>query len=604
MKTFIKRNIFLGTFFGSSIVMLIIAIAASHMMVSSAETIEETSKQHILALSRAAALLATADDLNKFTQAEDMELPEYKELNKKLMEFNDASGTAYTYFLRLVEPENKMQFIVDNSVNTTALREPLMAREEAPDIALSGIPNTVPLGSYSTGWEGYLTAFAPVYYEDGSLSNIVAGVDILDIYIRETQQNIQRLSLLLVFSIIAILGTCLYSLLLYRRKARQALIASEAKSSFLSRMSHEIRTPLNAIMGFCGMAIASDNITKIKDYLRNIDSSSNHLKQIIDDVLDISKIESGKIVLECFPADFPEEINRIENIIRPQTDKKNQKFVIDVGEDVPKFIKYDVVHVRQIVVNLLSNAVKFTPAGGTVKLSVSMSAIKENMCNLLWVVEDTGIGITEEEQQKLFRPFEQADISTTRKYGGTGLGLSISKNLVEIMGGRIQLESSVGNGSRFFFDLWLEISDEHAFIESNNTVKLGEAISLAGKHILVVEDVETNQVIIQDILEKYGAEVKIADNGLEGYNEYTANPDKYSMILMDVQMPVIDGYEATKMIRSSGCERADTIPIIAMTANVYKEDIEKTKACGMNEHIGKPFDLCQIEQVFFALLKE
>ena len=408
----------------------------------------------------------------------------------------------------------------------------------------------------------------------------------------------------MVFSIIAILGACFCSLLLYRRKARQALIASEAKSSFLSRMSHEIRTPLNAIMGFCGMAIASDNITKIKDYLRNIDSSSNHLKQIIDDVLDISKIESGKVVLECFPADFPEEINQIENIIRPQADKKNQKFIIDVGKDVPRFIKYDVIHVRQIVVNLLSNAVKFTPAGGTIKLSVSMSAIKENRCNLLWAVEDTGIGITEEEQQKLFRPFEQADISTTRKYGGTGLGLSISKNLVEIMGGRIQLESSVGNGSKFFFDLWLEIVDEHTFIESNITVKSVEAISLDGKHILVVEDVETNQVIIQDILAKYGAEVKIAGNGLEGYNEYIANPDKYSMILMDVQMPVLDGYEATKMIRSSGCESSGAIPIIAMTANVYKEDVEKTKACGMNEHIGKPFDLSQIEQVFTALLEK
>ena len=604
MKTFIKRNIIWGTFFGSSIVMLIIAVAASQMMVSSAETIEETSKQHILALSRAAALLATADDLNKFTRAEDMELPEYKALNKRLIEFNDASGTEYTYFLRLVENENKMQFIVDNSVDTSALREPLMAREEAPDIALSGIANNVPLGSYSAGWEGYMTAYAPVYYADGSLSNVVAGVDILDIYIRETQQNMQRLSLLLIFSIIAVLGTCLYSLLLYRRKARQALIASEAKSSFLSRMSHEIRTPLNAIMGFCGMSIASDDTAKIKDYLRNIDSSSNHLKQIIDDVLDISKIESGKIVLECFPADFPEEINQIESIIRPQTDKKNQAFVIDVGKDVPKFVKYDVVHVRQVVVNLLSNAVKFTPDGGTVKLSVSMSAIKENRCNLLWVVEDTGIGITEEEQQKLFRPFEQADISTTRKYGGTGLGLSISKNLVEIMGGHIQLESSAGNGSKFFFDLWLEIVDEHTFAESNNTVKSGEALSLAGRHILVVEDVETNQVIIQDILEKYGAEVKIADNGLEGYNEYIANPDKYSMILMDVQMPVLDGYEATKMIRSSGCERADTIPIIAMTANVYKEDVEKTKACGMNGHIGKPFDLRQIEQIFVALLEK
>ena len=228
MKTFIKRNLIWGTFFGSSIVMIIIAIAASIVMVSSAETIEETSKQHILALSRAAALLVTAEDLNKFTKAEDMELPEYIALNEKLREFNNTSGTEYTYFLRLVESENMMQFVIDNSVNTTALSESFVAREEAPDIALSGIANTVPLGSYSEGWEGYMTAYAPIYYSDGSLSNIIAGVDMLDIYIRGTQKNIHRLSMLLVFSIVVVLGTCLYSLLLYRRKAKQALIASEA----------------------------------------------------------------------------------------------------------------------------------------------------------------------------------------------------------------------------------------------------------------------------------------------------------------------------------------------------------------------------------------
>ena len=323
MKMFIKRNFILGAFFGSSIIMLFIAIAASMMMLSSAETIEETSKQHVLALSRAAALLATADELNQFTKAEDMELPKYKEINQRLIEFNDASGTEYTYFLRLVEDANKMQFIIDNSVDTSALREPLLSREEAPDIALLGIPNTVPLGSYSEGWEGYMTAYAPVYYADGSLSNVIAGVDILDIHIRKTQENMHRLSLLLIFSIIAVLGTCLYSLLLYQRKVRQALIASEAKSSFLSRMSHEIRTPLNAIMGFCNMSLASEDMAKIKEHLSNIDFSSKHLKQIIDDILDISKIESGKITLEFFPIAFSEELELIERIIRPQTDKKN-----------------------------------------------------------------------------------------------------------------------------------------------------------------------------------------------------------------------------------------------------------------------------------------
>ena len=603
MKMFIKRNYIWSIFFGSSIVMLIIAIAASMMMLSSAETIEETSQQHLLALSRAAALLVTADDLDQFTEAEDMERPEYEALNNRLIEFNEASGTEYTYFLRLVEDVNLMQFIIDNTVDTTALSVPLLEREEAPDIALSGTPNTVPLGSYSAGWEGYMTAYAPVYYADGRLSNIVAGVDILDIYIREARQNMHRLSLLLVASIVVVLGTCLCSLLLYRRKARQALSASDAKSSFLSRMSHEIRTPLNAIIGFCDMSTASDDMPKVKEYLRNINSSSNHLRQIIDDILDISKIESGKVALEYFPASFSEEFKLIDYIIRPQADKKEQKFIIDIGKDVPEYFKYDVVHVRQVVVNLLSNAIKFTPVGGTIKLSVSLLAVKDNKFNLLWTVEDTGIGITKEEQQKLFHPFEQADISTTRKYGGTGLGLSISKNLVEMLGGHIQIESSAGHGSKFYFDLWLENIDEQVFDKSNNRKKSKGTISLAGKHILVVEDIDTNQIIIEDILTKYGAKVKTSNNGFEGYNEYIANSDKYAMILMDIQMPVLDGYEATKMIRSSDRESAAVIPIIAMTANVYAEDVEKTKNCGMNEHIGKPFDIDQIEQVLIDLFE-
>ena len=604
MKTFFKRNVIWATFFASAIVMLIIASTASKMMIESAEIIEEASRQNLLSLSRAAALLVTADELDQFTTAEDMELEEYQALNRLLIEFNTASGTEYTYFLRLVESENMMQFIIDNSEGTDALSVPLVPREESPDLALLGTPVTVPLGSYSEGWEGYMTAYAPVRYADGRLSNIVAGVDMLDVYIKHAQQNMHTLSIFLICSIIVVLGTCLYSLRLYHRKAKQALIASEAKSSFLSRMSHEIRTPLNAIMGFCSMAIASSEMPEIKEYLTHIDSSSQHLKQIVDDVLDISKIESGKVVLESFPADIFAEIDRISEIIRPQAENKQQTFIIDVGENVPRFVRYDIIHVRQVVVNLLSNAVKFTPEEGTVKLRVSVRTIDEKRCNLLWAVEDTGIGISKEKQQTLFQPFEQADVSTTRIYGGTGLGLSISRNLVEMMGSRIQVESNVDIGSKFFFDLAMEVIDERVFLEANHAEDSADSLSLAGKRILVVEDVETNQIIIQDILEGYGAQVKTVSDGLEGYNEYISNPYVYSAILMDVQMPVLDGYEATEMIRSSDCENAAIIPIIAMTANVYKEDIEKAEKCGMNAHIGKPFDLKQIEEVLAATIIE
>ena len=601
IRAFIKRNTIWLTFFGSSIIVLIIALVSSNMMIATANKIEETSRQHILALSRAAALLATAEDLDAFREEKDMELPEYKALNQRLMEFNDTSATEYTYFLRLVEDENKMQFIIDNSVDPSALREPLVSRESAPDIALTGVANAVEFGSYSEDWEGYMTAYAPVYHADGRLSNIVAGVDTLDVYIRQSHQDMQRLAMLLIISIMLVIGSCLYSLLLYQRKARQALSASDAKSSFLSRMSHEIRTPLNAIIGFCFMSMATNDIDQIKKYLEHINSSSSHLRQIINDVLDISKIEKGKVVLEYVPAEFAGELRQIDDIIRPQTEKKGLNFLVNVDEGVPPYLHCDATRIRQVVVNLLSNAVKFTPEGGTITLSVGLLETKGNKCLLRWAVDDTGIGISEDQKHNLFNPFEQADISTTRKYGGTGLGLSISKTLVDLMGGHIQIDSTVGVGSKFFFDIWMEIVDKGAINTTKNSDQPEQSIHLQGKHVLVVEDVETNQLIIQYTLEEYGATVKMTNNGQEGYDEFIANPDLYSLILMDIQMPVLDGYAATKMIRMADCPSAKRIPIVAMTANVYKEDVEKAKQCGMNDHIGKPFDPKQIEQVFSKL---
>ena len=599
MKTFLKKNTIWLTFFMSAVVMLVIAFFASEMMMSSAETIEKSSMENMLALSRAAALLVPAEELDRFAEPEDMYTAEYAALKEKIIAFNRLSGTEYTYYLRLDTDANGMQFIIDNTAEDySALSIEPVPREYAPDLALTGVANTVEIGSYSEDWEGYMTAFAPVYYSDGSLSNTVAGVDALDFSIREARKNMSNFSLLLTVSIVAVFSACFYSLLLYRRKVKQAQTASEAKSAFLSRMSHEIRTPLSAIVGFCGMSAEADDVTKIKEYIGRINMASQHLRGVIDDVLDISKIEAGKLVLEFIPVSLSDELEHIEHMIRPQTAAKGQQFIVNIDKKIPALLKYDVPHTRQIVVNLLSNAVKFTPKGGTVKLSVALSEMKGDRCNLLWRVEDNGIGISPEQQEKLFRPFEQADISTTRKYGGTGLGLSIAKQLVEMMGGAISVESGPEGGSKFTFNLWLDRVSESELASFENPGLHRQTADLSGKEILLVEDVETNQIIMQDMLEKYGAGVRVASNGLEGYNEYAANPDKYAMILMDVQMPVMDGYEATRKIRASGHANAALIPIVAMTANVYKEDVDRALAAGMTEHIGKPLDIRQIDRVF------
>ena len=596
--TFFKKNITWLTFFLSAIVMIAMALVTSTLMISSAETIEASSRAQMEALSRAAALLVTAEELEPFTLPEDMETPEYVALKQRIIAFNDLSGTEYTYYLRLDRETNMMQFIIDNTPDEyTALSVPEVPREAAPDLALAGTPNTMPLGSYSDGWEGYMTAFAPVYYRDGTLSNIVAGVDAIDVSIRQAQGNMGSLSFFLILSMVLVLGACFSSLLLYQRQAKRAQIASEAKSSFLSRMSHEIRTPLNAIVGFCAMSGDSDDFDAVKTYLAHIDTASQHLRRVIDDVLDISKIESGKMALELIPASIGHEMTQIEQIIRPQTQARAQYFTVAIDPGVPEAARFDATHLRQVIVNLLSNAIKFTPENGAITLSLSLLETRGTRCHLQWCVEDTGIGISAEQQEKLFLPFEQADISTTRKFGGTGLGLSISKQLIDMMGGVIRIESQLGVGSKFSFNLWLEKIDA-ALLDSDDLQDSDIIIDLRGKTVLLVEDVETNQIIACSMLEKYGAEIEIADNGLDGYNAFAGNPEKYAMILMDVQMPVMDGYDATKKIRASGLENAREIPIVAMTANVYKEDVEKALAVGMNEHIGKPFDMKQIDRVF------
>lgn len=457
------------------------------------------------------------------------------------------------------------------------------------------------MGSYSTGWDGLLTGWAPVYYSDGSISNMVAGVDTQDVYIKQARDNTYTLMVVLLISIAVVLITSLVNLMLYQRKAKQAEAASEAKGSFLSRMSHEMRTPMNAIIGLCNMARQANDIASIHNYLDNINVASQHLLHVVDDVLDISKIESGKVELDFVPVSIHAEEAYFRQVITPQIDAKKQTYISVVGDDVPAAVFYDITHIRQIVFNLLSNAVKFTPVNGDIQLHIGLLEIKDGRCNLEWRVSDNGIGIDEENAKRLFQPFEQADKSTTRQYGGTGLGLAISKQLVEMMDGNIRVESVPGKGSTFIFNIWLKIADNADVAETSQAETY--ILDLSGRRFLVVEDYQINQLIAVDLLEGYGAQVDTALNGQEAVEAYLADPQKYDLIFMDIQMPVMDGYEATRRIRSSGTNRAPSIPIVAMTANVFKEDVDKALAAGMDGHVKKPFDTDEIERMIIRVLE-
>jgi len=376
-------------------------------------------------------------------------------------------------------------------------------------------------------------------------------------------------------------------------KARtMAETSSEAKSEFISRMSHEMRTPMNAIMGMTSIGKSAKNEDEKNYAFNRIEEASIHLLGVINDVLDISKIEANKFELSYYEFDFHKMLNNIKNINRFLVAAQEQNITFDIGEDIPAAVISDEQRLAQVVINLMSNASKFTPKNGSITLSVKKIAGTDDTCKLRFSVTDTGIGISKEQQQHLFIPFEQADGSISRKFGGTGLGLAISKRIIEKMDGNIWIESEMGKGTSFIFEIEVKVCSE--IKQSEETRSESESGIFTGKRILIAEDVDINREIISALLGNTGMEIDFALNGTEAVEKFSADSNAYWLILMDIQMPFIDGYEATRRIRSMALPRADNIPIIAMTANVFREDIERCLAAGMNDHLGKPIDMNEV----------
>ena len=505
--------------------------------------------------------------------------------------------------------------------------------------------------------------------------------------------------------------------------------ANKAKSDFLSNMSHEIRTPMNAIIGMTAIGKLSNVIEKKDDAFNKINGASKHLLGIINDILDMSKIEADKLELSPVSFNFEKMLQKIANVINFRVDERRQKFYINIGKDIPEVLIGDDQRLAQVITNLLSNASKFTPEEGSVRLDSKLVSEENGLCCLQISIEDTGIGITEEQKTRLFHSFEQADTDTARKFGGTGLGLSISKRIVELMGGDICVESEPGKGSKFTFTVMLKLDDNEKnrlldkgvcwknlrifvvddepeileyfmalsetwgitctvaasgeealeilktddvydiyfldwMLPGINGIELAEKLQartarksvviifssvdwyiiedearaagidrflpkplfpsmivdmvnecigieaaieqddksdisydFAGYSVLLVEDVEINREIVLALLEPTNLIIECAENGAYAVKMFSDSPDKYDLIFMDVQMPEMDGYEATRRIRDIDLLKAKNIPIIAMTANVFREDVEKCLAAGMNGHLGKPLDIGEVFDV-------
>ncbi|MCL2127293.1 MAG: ATP-binding protein [Treponema sp.] len=378
--------------------------------------------------------------------------------------------------------------------------------------------------------------------------------------------------------------------------------ASRAKSNFLASMSHEIRTPLNAIIGMTTIASGTDQLER-KDYcLEKISGASAHLLGIVNDILDMSKIEEGKFEISPAEFNFPAMLKRVANIFEFRMSEKKLGFSMKSDPAIPSRIVSDEQRLAQVITNLLGNAVKFTPDEGKISLEAKRldSGGDLRFCELELRVTDSGIGISREQQEKLFQSFVQVDSSISRKYGGTGLGLAISRKIVEMMDGGIRVESQPGRGSAFIFTIKAEIPAADAKAASAGDGGADRAAALEGcpgKHILLAEDLEINREIVMSLLEDFRMDITEAENGQEAYDKFAASPEKFDLIFMDIHMPVVNGYEATKLIRSHSHPKAKTIPIIAMTANVFKEDIENCIAAGMNGHIGKPLDFNEVTAV-------
>ena len=377
---------------------------------------------------------------------------------------------------------------------------------------------------------------------------------------------------------------------------RSYTTASHAKADFLSNMSHELRTPLNAIIGMTTIAKSAKSLEEVQQSLNKVSDASTHLLGVINDVLDMSKIDSGKFDLTKSDFCLKSTIERIMSVVSISISEKNLSFSQDIDEDIPELLYGDDQRLAQVLTNLLANAVKFTPEGGYVKLDAKLIYKTHNHCVIQVDVSDSGIGISEEQQKALFTAFQQADTNIARKYGGTGLGLSIAKSILNMMDGKIWVKSTLGLGSVFSFTCKLELRASQPK-QDTSPDDVVDNVSFGGKTILLAEDIEINSEIVKALLEPLDICIVWAADGVEALKLFEEAGGNFDAVLMDVQMPEMDGYEATRRLRMSSFPNAKTIPIIAMTANVFREDVEKCLASGMNGHVGKPIDVDEVVRV-------
>jgi len=607
----------------SFVIVLSISFYANSFIASSMLTMEYNIEQRLITASRWLASLADVEELDRYRDVEDMDLPSYRDLRERLLEFSREADLQYAFYFRPVGDGFHLQYIVDNDFNEetrVGLDTPQFNLDDAPWIkgALEGSVVSSGLGNYTTGWDSLLSAYAPVFDRNGEVAAI-AGVDIDDAAIVRARQMVTILTSVQIIAVLAIFASGYVGLRFFRHHARIAEEANATKSRFLSQVSHELRTPLNAVIGLSEIELRGELPPSSRDNIAQINQSGTYLLGIINDILDISKIETGKFDLVPVEYETPSFINDTVTINRVRIGSKPITFVLEIRGNFPRKLFGDELRVRQILNNLLSNAIKYTRTG-TVTLSVSWGAMsaatkvpsastdvtsvwqnesavwqyapavaangsdavaagstaianKPSACKeaaIRFTVRDTGIGIRPQDMEKLFTSYTQLDMEANRKIEGTGLGLTIAKRLVEMMGGSIAVESEYGIGSTFTADIVQGLANYEpigeAAAESLRNFHFAEEKTKAGiayawmpkAKVLVADDIPANLQVARGLLKPYGVKVDTASSGKEAVEmvKFAARSDEnYDIVFMDHMMPDMDGIEAVSVIRAWEIEK-------------------------------------------------
>ncbi|MDR2613099.1 MAG: response regulator [Deltaproteobacteria bacterium] len=620
-----KEHVATPIFFVSSAIVLLISIYISFLMISASDFLRSDIEARLMAISKlAATTITSAEELARFRTPEDMDTPEYQELKRRLISFGEEVDVLYVYFIRL-EPDGMCQFIIDNdltedSVGLASERIPL---EPAVTSAFAGKATSAGLETYSTGYTGLLSSFAPVTAPDGSIP-AVAGVDITDEPVVLMRRKVRTTAVLLSAALLIVLASGCLGLFLYRRKASQSEAANLSKSRFLANMSHEIRTPLNAIIGLSDIELQKALPDGLRSSLEKIHSSGSNLLAIINDILDISKIESG--AFEVVTGEFSTARMLADavqqNIVR--IGSKNIGFRLEIEGTFPRTLKGDELRIRQILTNILSNAFKYTREGSVTLGARHGEVGPDGAVEITFTIEDTGIGIKGEDLPRLFRDYTQLDAKANRNIEGTGLGLSITGSLVSLMNGTVNVQSEYGKGSLFTVRLPLEaVGAETLGDEAAADLREGRWGRASGRskkdfvrtklphggRVLVVDDLDVNLLVARGLLKHYGLDIDTAVSGSEAIDKVRAagnGPEsgRYDIIFMDHMMPVMDGIEAARIIRADlGSDYARTVPIIALTANALTGSREMFLRHGFNSFISKPIDLVQLDEELARWIK-